>query len=61
MQRACKLAIRSVRIPAAWVMGHIVDGEEGMTIDAAWMARVKEIVDYCVKDGLYVLQAQKDC
>jgi hypothetical protein len=60
MQRACKLAIRSVRIPAAWVMGHIVDGEEGMTIDAAWMARVKEIVDYCVKDGLYVLQAQKD-
>ena len=46
MQRACKLAIRSVRIPAAWVMGHIVDGEEGMTIDAAWMARVKEIVDY---------------
>lgn len=46
---------KSVRIPAAWVMGHIVDGEEGMTIDAAWMARVKEIVDYCVKDGLYVL------
>ena len=46
---------KSVRIPAAWVMGHIVDGEEGMTIDAVWMARVKEIVDYCVKDGLYVV------
>jgi aryl-phospho-beta-D-glucosidase BglC (GH1 family) len=46
---------KSVRIPAAWVMGHIVDGEEGMTIDAAWMARVKEIVDYCINDGLYVL------
>ena len=46
---------KSVRIPAAWVMGHIVDGEEGMTIDAAWMARVKEIVDYCINDGLYVV------
>ena len=46
---------KSIRIPAAWVMGHIVDGEEGMTIDADWMARVKEIVDYCVKDGLYVV------
>ena len=34
---------KSVRIPA------------GMTIDAAWMARVKEIVDYCINDGLYVL------
>ena len=46
---------KSIRIPAAWVMGHIVDGEEDMTIDAAWMARVKEIVDYCINDGLYVL------
>ena len=46
---------KSVRIPAAWVMGHITDGEEGMTIDAAWLNRVKEIVDYCVNDGLYVI------
>lgn len=45
---------KSVRIPAAWVMGHIIDGEN-MTIDAAWMARVKEIVDYCINDGLYVV------
>lgn len=46
---------KSVRLPAAWVMGHIIDGEEGMTIDAAWMARVKEIVDYCINANLYVL------
>ena len=45
---------RSVRIPAAWVMGHIVDADE-LTIDPDWMARVKEIVDYCINDGLYVL------
>ena len=46
---------KSVRLPAAWVMGHIIDGEEGMTIDPAWMARVKEIVDYCINANLYVL------
>lgn len=46
---------KSVRIPAAWVMGHITDGEEGMTIDEAWMGRVKEIVDYCINAHLYVI------
>ena len=45
---------KSVRIPASWVMGHIIDAEE-LTIDPVWMARVKEIVDYCINDGLYVL------
>lgn len=45
---------KSVRIPTAWVMGHITN-ESNVTIDPAWMARVKEIVDYCVNDGLYVL------
>ncbi|MBQ8657337.1 MAG: glycoside hydrolase family 5 protein [Prevotella sp.] len=45
---------RSVRIPCAWAYGHISDASS-YTIDATWMARVKEIVDYCVNDGLYVL------
>ncbi len=45
---------KSVRIPTAWVMGHVTSESE-VTVDAAWMARVKEIVDYCVSDGLYVL------
>lgn len=44
---------KSVRIPTSWVMGHITDAEN-MTIDPAWLARVKEIVDYCIADGLYV-------
>lgn len=48
------LGFRSVRIPCAWVMGHITD-TGNCTIDAAWMARVKAIVDYCIKDGLYVI------
>lgn len=45
---------KSVRIPCAWVMGHITNKDQ-VIIDAQWMARVKEIVDYCVNDGLYVL------
>ena len=41
---------KSVRIPCSWDI-HSVNG----TIDAAWMARVKQVVDYCVADGLYVV------
>ena len=48
------LGFRSVRIPCAWVMGHIVDAQAN-TIDPQWLARVKEIVDYCINDGLYVV------
>ena len=45
---------KSVRIPCAWVMGHLSDGTN-YTIDAQWMARVKEIVDYCLNANLYVI------
>ena len=45
---------KSVRIPCAWVMGHITD-EANCTIDPAWMKRVKEVVGYCLSSGLYVI------
>lgn len=45
---------RSIRIPCAWVMGHISDKQTN-TIDKQWMARVKEIVDYCINADLYVV------
>ena len=45
---------RSVRIPCAWVLGHISDATQ-YTIDKDWMARVKEVVDYCIKADLYVV------
>ena len=48
------MGFKSVRIPCAWVMGHISDAST-YTIDAQWIARVKEIVDYCINDGLYVI------
>lgn len=45
---------KSVRIPTAWVMGHITNEAE-MTIDEAWLNRVAEIVNYCIAADLYVL------
>lgn len=42
---------RSVRIPCSWDIHSDAQGR----IDAQWLARVKEIVDYCVRDGLYVV------
>ena len=47
-------SFKSVRIPCAWVMGHITDAE-ACTIDADWLARVHEVVDYCIKNDLYVI------
>ncbi|MGN1253844.1 MAG: cellulase family glycosylhydrolase [Prevotella sp.] len=45
---------KTVRIPCSWVMGHLKDSTT-MTIDPDWLARVKEVVDYCIKDGLFVI------
>jgi len=41
---------KAVRIPCSWDI-HSVNG----VIDAAWMARVKQVVNYCINDGLYVV------
>ena len=45
---------RSVRIPVAWVCGHISNATT-YTIDKQWMRRVKQVVDYCIADSLYVV------
>lgn len=48
------LGFKSVRIPCSWYI-HCPNRASGdYTIDADWMARVKEIVDYCINDDLYV-------
>ncbi len=44
--------IKTVRIPVTW-HNHIID--DNYTIDPEWMARVKEIVDWSLKYGLYVI------
>ena len=40
----------AVRLPCAWDC-HTTNG----VINAAWIARVKEVVDYCINDSLYVI------
>jgi endoglucanase len=42
----------AVRIPAAW---DCHSNQSTMTIDAAWMARVKQVVDYAVGQNMYVI------
>ncbi len=48
------LGFRSVRVPCAWVMGHVTDSVE-LTVDPAWMSRIREVVDWCIADSLYVI------
>lgn len=43
----------AVRIPVRWQC-HIVN-EQAMLIDRAWIARVKEVVDWCLKENLKVI------
>ena len=44
--------IKTIRIPVTW-HNHIID--ENYTIDPEWMKRVKEIVDWSLNAGLYVI------
>ncbi len=48
------LGFRSVRLPVAWVMGHVTDSIS-CTIDNQWMDRIQQVVDYCVDNDLYVV------
>lgn len=54
-----KKGFKSIRIPCGWVAGHLTsaasyDGGD-MTLDPTWLARVKEIIDYCLEENLYVI------
>ncbi|MET8761923.1 cellulase family glycosylhydrolase [Lentzea sp. NPDC004782] len=44
---------KSIRIPVTWSNHH--GAAPGYTIDAAWLARVREIVDWSLAEGLYVM------
>ena len=43
----------TVRIPVFW--GNMMENDGKYTINADYIARVKEIVDYCQKDGLFTV------
>jgi aryl-phospho-beta-D-glucosidase BglC (GH1 family) len=42
----------TIRIPASWFCH---SDTVNNVIDAAWIARVKEVVNYCIKDSLYTI------
>lgn len=42
-----------IRIPVTW--GHHMGGAPDYTVDADFMDRVNEVVDYAVADGMYVI------
>lgn len=43
----------AIRIPCAW-SGYMVD-QTSYRVSDAWLARVKEVIDYCVDNDLYVV------
>ena len=43
---------KTIRIPVTW-HNHLIDNQ--YTIDPQWMLRVKTVVDYCIKKGLFVI------
>ncbi len=52
MDGLVKAGVKTIRIPVSWST-HLID--TNYTINAAWMYRVKEIVDWAIEDGLYVI------
>ncbi len=44
----------AIRIPCSWFIHATKNSEGEYVINSTWMARVKEIVDYCMKDGIFV-------
>ena len=47
-----KQGFNTVRIPVSW--GNHTSGDN-YTIDSQWMNRVKEVVDYCIDNNMYVI------
>ena len=47
-----KKGVKTVRIPVSW-HNHLIDNR--YTIDPQWMKRVKKVVDWALKHGLYVI------
>ena len=47
-----KTGFKAIRIPVTW-HNYLIDDK--YTIDPEWMKRVKTVVDWCIKYGLYVV------
>ncbi|WP_426587464.1 cellulase family glycosylhydrolase [Mucilaginibacter sp. R-33] len=53
------LGFNSVRLPCNWVWTHLSDRSKAK-IDPAWLARVKEVVGWCVANDMYVILNSHD-
>ena len=51
------IGFKAIRIPVSW-HNHIIDSN--YTIDPRWMRRVKTVVDYCIKQNLYVILSMQN-
>ena len=49
-----KSGIKTIRIPISW-HDHVID--KNYTIDPAWMARVKQIVDWAYENELFIIKS----
>jgi aryl-phospho-beta-D-glucosidase BglC (GH1 family) len=48
------IGFNSVRLPCNWVWNHLSDRKTAK-IDPVWLARVKEVVGWCVDNDMYVI------
>lgn len=48
-----KAGINAVRLPCAW--DSYIEDRSTSKLKASWLARVKEVVDYCVSNEMYVI------
>ncbi len=48
-----KAGINAIRLPCAW--DSYIENTSTCKLKASWLARVKEVVDYCVSDDMYVI------
>jgi endoglucanase len=44
----------AIRIPCNWNWSHVPDSTTAK-IDPAWLARVQQVVQYCINDGMYAI------
>lgn len=45
----------TIRVPVSWYYHTYTDENGQMRVHPEWLARVKEVVNYCIADGMYVI------
>ena len=49
------LGYNTIRVPVSWYYHTYTDANGQLHVHPEWLARVKEVVNYCVADGMYVI------